>query len=217
MTNDPALRERLPRPPPCPLCAAPCWWNGWRLVHPMTAAPAGAAVRVEQWLARAKCSACRKGFTCLPEILYPRRQYQLDVVAHVVADVSLGGRSALVAARATGASPTSARRWTAWVAELAEPGELLRLASQIDPAAPTGTGISLHAGDGVRARAARVLDALEQLGAALVRSGVALAQRSGLGRVLGWQWSRFRDVVHLVTEPKTLSPALAMGGASGGP
>lgn len=209
-------RERPSRPPRCPWCGAACWWNGWRLVHPVIADPSGVAARAEQWLSRAKCSACKKSFTCLPEVLYPRRQYQLDVVAEVVADVSLGERSAPAAAREVGASPTSARRWTAWVAALAEPGELLRATSQLDPTAPVGAGLSRHAGDGIRARAARVLDALEQLGAALVRRGVALAHRTGLGRVLGWQRSLFGDVVGLIAEPNTLSPAMALGGAPSG-
>jgi hypothetical protein len=217
MTEDLAARGRPSRPPPCPLCAAPCWWNGWRLVHPVIADASGRATRVAQWLARSKCTACHKSFSCLPDALYPRRQYQLDVVADVVAAVSLGDRSAAAAARDAGASPTSARRWIAWVAALAAPAVLLAAAAQLDPQAPVGAGLAHHAGDGVRARAARVLDALEQLGAALVTSDVALAQRTGLGRVLGWQWSRFRDVVHLVVEPKTLSPALALGGAPGGP
>jgi hypothetical protein len=177
---------------------------------------AGAATRVEQWLARAKCSACRTSFTCLPEVLYPRRQYQLDVVAGVVAAISLGESSAPAAARAVATSPTSARRWVAWVAALVEPGELLRATAKLDPTSPAGSGISRHLGDGVRARAARVLDALEQLGAALARRSGALAMRSGLGRVLGWQRSLFGDVVHLVTEPKTLSPAMDLGGTPGG-
>jgi transposase-like protein len=185
-------------------------------VHPVIGDPSGTAARVEQWLARAKCSACKRSFTCLPEVLYPRRQYQLDVVAAVVAAVSLGNSSVPAAAREAGASPTSARRWVAWVAGLASPSELLRVTAQIDPAAPVGIGLSRHAGDGVRARAARVLDALEQLGTALGRRGVALAQRSGLGRVLGWQRSLFGDVVGLVAEPKTLSPAMALGGAPSG-
>jgi hypothetical protein len=185
-------------------------------VDPVIVDAAGVAVRREQWLARAKCRACRKSFTCYPEMLYPRRQYQLDVVAQVVATVSVGGSSAPAAARLGGASPTSARRWTAWVAALVEPGELLRVASQIAPAAPVGTGLSRHGGDGVRGRAARVLDALEQLGTALVRGGVVMAMGSGLGRVLGWQRSVFGDVVHLVAEPKSLSPAMALGGGPSG-
>jgi hypothetical protein len=185
-------------------------------VHPVIAAEDGGAVRVERWLARAKCSACRTSFTCHPDELYPRRQYQLDLVAQVVAGVSLGERSAPAAASEVGASPTSARRWVTWVAALAEPGELLRATVRIDRTAPAGSGISRHAGDSVRARAARVLDALEQLGAALVRLGIALAQRSGLGRVLGWQRSLFGDVVGLVSEPKTFSPAMARGGGPSG-
>ena len=186
-------------------------------MHPVIADPSGAAARVERWLARTKCSACLKSFTCLPEALYPRRQYQLDVVAQVVAAVSLGDESAPVAAREVGASATSARRWVRWVAGLASPSELLRVAAQLDAAAPVGVGLSRHAGDGVRARAARVLDALEQVGAALGRRGVALALRSGLGRVLGWQRSHFGDIVQLVAEPSSLSPALALGGAPRGP
>lgn len=183
---------------------------------PVISAEDGATARVEKWLARAKCRACRTSFTCYPDELYPRRQYQLDVVAQVVAAQSLGERSAPAAARAIGASPTSARRWVGWVAELMDPGELLRMTVKVDPTAPAGSGISRHVGEGVRARAARVLDALEQLGAALLRSGVTLAQRSGLGRVLGWQWSASGDVVGLVSEPKTLSPAMARGGAPSG-
>lgn len=185
-------------------------------MRPVIGTEDGTAVRVEKWLARARCLACGTSFTCRPDDLYPRRQYQLDVVAQVVAGISLGERSAAATASEVGASPTSARRWVMWVAALAEPSELLRATAQIDPTVPAGIGISRHVGDGVRVRAARVLDALERLGAALVRRGLALAERSGLGRVLGWQRSAFGDVVNLVSEPKTLSPAMARGGAPSG-
>jgi transposase-like protein len=185
-------------------------------VHPVILDATGTATRTERRIARAKCSACRYGFTSYSDELYPRRQYQLDVVARVVAEIAVGHASAPAAARELGASPTSARRWTKWIAEIAETSELLRVTRHLDPAAPAGGGLSLHAGAGVRHRAACVLDALEQLGAALVRRGVALVQRSGLGRVLGWQRALFGDVVNLVTEPKTLSPAMALGGAPSG-
>lgn len=177
---------------------------------------ADTATRTERRIARAKCSACRYGFTPYSDELYPRRQYQLDVVARVVAEIAVGQRGAPAAARLVGASTTSARRWTKWIAELADASELLRVTRYVDPAAPAGAGLSLHIGAGIRHRAACVLDALEQLGAALVRRGVALVQRSGLGRVLGWQRSLFGDVVNLVTEPKTLSPAMALGGGPSG-
>ena len=185
-------------------------------MHLVATGPSGAPERTEHWLARAKCTSCRKSSTCRPDELYPRRQYQLDVVADVVAQVALGAKSAPAAARTAGASPTSARRWTAWVAALAEPADLLRVATSIEPSVPAGIGLSHQAGDALRHRAARVLAALEQLGTALVRRGVALAARTGLGRVLGWQRALFGDVVHLVAEPKTLSPALARGSGSMG-
>ena len=54
-----------------------------------------------------KCSCCRRAFTCYPPGGYPQRQYQLDVVADVVAGVALGSEpTAQVAAMVT-ASPTS--------------------------------------------------------------------------------------------------------------
>jgi hypothetical protein len=174
----------------------------------------GGVEQAERSLARAKCTACRRSFTCYPGELYPRRQFQLDVLATAVAEVSLGGASAPAAARSVGASATSVRRWTAWVAGLAEPCVLLGVAAHLDPDAPVGAGLSAaSSGASVRACAGRVLAALEHLGMALVRRGVALAARSGLGRVLGWQHVAHGDVVGLVREPKTLSPAMALGGA----
>lgn len=156
---------------------------------------------------------CRHSFTLYPDELYPRRQYQLDVVAHVVAATSLGAERAPVAAGKVGASATSARRWTAWVADLVDPRVLLSMVARLDPDAPVGAGLAmLQPMAGVCGRAGQVLGALEQLGAALVRCGVAFVARSGLGRVLGWQRAQHGDVVGLVTEPKTLSPAMVIGG-----
>jgi Domain of unknown function (DUF6431) len=210
-----------PRPPPSPCHTAPSWWNGWRWVHPIVLGTAldveppkrvdvEPPKRVEHRLARAKCSKCRRSFTCYPDELYPRRQFQLDVVARAVAQVSLGAASAPAAARSAGASATSVRRWTAWVAGIAEPHVLLGVAARLDPDAPVGAGLSAATwGSGVRARAGRVLTALEHLGMALVRRGVALAARTGLGRVLGWQRLAHGDV----PEPETRSPGMALGGA----
>ncbi len=207
---------RPARPPASPCCTVRSWWNGWRSVSPVIPSAQGAAC-VERQLARAKCSSCRRSFTCYPAELYPRRQFQLDVVAVVVAAVSLGGESAPTAARSVGASATSARRWVAWIGQLAEPQMLLGVVAHVDPDAPAGIGLSMApSGSGVHACAARVLAALEQLGTALVRRGLALAARSGLGRVLGWQRAVHGDVIGLVAEPKSLSPAMALGGARAG-
>jgi len=207
-------RKRPERPPPCRLCDGRSWWNGWRLVFP-TVATLVAGV-VEWWelpLAKAKCSACKHGFTCYPPGIYPQRRYQLDVVADVVADVALGDVSARHAAEMARATASSARRWVAWVAALAKPRDLLATAARLDPDAPIGAGLAAVA---TRAPAAHVLAALEQLGSALVRAGVAAAERTGLGRVLGWQHAAHGAVFGLGDSGLRPSPATVLGGGKGG-
>jgi hypothetical protein len=137
---------------------------------------------------------------------YPRRQYQLDVVAEVTAAVAIGGESVADTAASSSASPTSVRRWSAWIAALADVTALHAVAAQLDPStAPVATPTP-------RSRTAAVLDALEVLGAALVRVGVAVVERTGLGRVLGWQHRAHGDVLGLVAGPRRFSPAMACGG-----
>lgn len=207
-------RRRAERSPACRRCGARSWWNGWRVVFP-TVATFVAGI-VEHWelpLARAKCSSCKRGFTCYPAGIYPGRRYQLDVVADVAADVALGGKSAARAAAAVHATASSARRWLAWVAALAKPRDLLAVAARLDPDAPTGAGLGALS---PRAPAARVLAALEQLGAALVRAGVAMAERTGLGRVLGWQHAAHGAVFGLGDSGLHPSPATVLVGEKGG-
>jgi hypothetical protein len=205
-------RERGERPPPCRTCDAPSWWNGWRVIFPVVLGALGGVVARWEWpVPRAKCSRCRHAFTCYPPELYPRRPYALDVVALVVAAVVVGGRSFARAAREADASTTSARRWTRWVAALAAPGDLCAVATRVDPDGAASTGLSTGAPSStVRGAAARVLAALESLGAALARRGVACAERSGLGRVLGWQRRAHGEVVRLTRPPRRLSPAMAL-------
>lgn len=211
-------RQRAERPPPCSRCRGRCWWNGWRVVFP-TVATLVARI-VERWelpLAKVKCSSCKHGFTCYPPGIYPRRRYQLDVVADVAADVALGGASAARAALTVHATASSARRWVAHVAALARPRDLLAVAARLDPDAPMGAGLGgLPAGPTERARAARVLAALEQLGSALVRAGVVMAERTGLGRVLGWQHAAHGAVFGLGDAGLHPSPATALGRGEGG-
>jgi len=175
---------------------------------------------VERWelpLAKAKCSSCKYGFTCYPPGIYPGRRYQLDVVADVAADVALGGSSAGRAAAAVHATASSARRWLAWVAALARPHDLLAAARRLDPDGPAGAGLgALPATPTARTRAAHILAALEQLGAALVRAGVVATERTGLGRVLGWQHAAHGDVYGLGAAGLHLSPATVLGREKGG-
>jgi len=213
-------KERPDRPAPCRLCGGPAWWNGWRLVFPVVAAlVTGALERWELPLPLAKCSRCRHGFTCYPDGIYPRRQYGLDVVAGAVASVAFGRASAAEAARTTGAGATSVRRWLAWVAALAQPCDLVTAAAHIDPDAPAGAGLAIvvEPRTTTRSRAALVLAAFEHLGLALVHRGLALGARTGLGRVLGWQYATHGDVYGLVAGVRHFSSAMALGGRAGGP
>lgn len=98
------------------------------------------------------------------------------------------------------------RRWSAWIAALAEVEALHAIAAQVDPSTAT------VATPTPRSRTAAVLDALEVLGAALVRAGLAVVERTGLGRVLGWQHLAHGDVLGLVAGPRRFSPAMAPGG-----
>lgn len=212
-------RSRAERPPDCRRCQGRSWWNGWRVIFPLVATAIAAVV--ERWelpLARAKCSACQRSFTCYPEGIYPYRQYQLDPVAEVVAKGVLGGQPVAPLASSLGAAVSSVRRWTRWIADLARPGDLLALASRLDPDAPTGEGLPrVDAGSPVTARAAEVLGALEQVGGALGRRGWAAKVRTGLARFLGWQLSTQSVVVGLGLTLGSFSPAMVLGGNGAGP
>jgi transposase-like protein len=154
--------------------------------------------RRELSLARAKCSSCGGSFTLYPADVYPGRRFQLDAVADTVARVVLGGERVADAARAVDTTASSVRRWAAWIAILAEPAALVQATARVDPDGPPGAGLSsVTAAHPRRARAARVLAALEALGLALARAGVAAATavRTGLARVLHWQHAAHGDVV----------------------
>lgn len=206
-------RSRPARPPPCPKCKAESWWNGWRLANAVAKTALDEVCRrIGCWLSRAKCASCRHGFTLYPADFYPHRQFQIDVVADVTAAIALGAEVPAQAAKRAMASATSARRWTAWVSGLASPAVLLSVAQRLAPDVSVGIGVAaFDASSPVRARAGQVLAALEELGAALVRRGVELVSRTGLGRVLEWQRRAHGDVVYLTTEPNRLSPPMELG------
>jgi hypothetical protein len=181
----------------------------------------GALERWELWLPLGKCSVCHHGFTCYPRGFYPHRQYQLDVISGVAANIALGEQSVAESCRGQGVSGSSGRRWSKWVADLAAPDELLALAAKLDPRAAVGTGMSLlgvaSPSNPMHQRVALVQSALEQLGAVLTRLGIATWARTGLGRVLGWQFDVHRVLVRLVVPPTRLSPALEIEEGASGP
>jgi len=201
------------RPAPCPRCRGATWWDGWRRIFPVVDGG-----RREEWLHRATCKGgCPSFVEARPEGLYPHRQYQPDVVAGVVAAVVLGNETPRQAAARVGASPTRARRWSRWVATLVEVRAALALAASLSTDGTAGAGLSTTPGDSVRATAARVLQALEYLGEALVRAGVTLTSKTGLGRLLEWRQRRHGEVVHLVAEPSRFSPGMALTAPGGAP
>lgn len=167
-------------------------------------------------LSRGRCKSrqCRD-FVVRPGDLYPHRQYQPDVVANVVAAVAIGGETPAKAAATVNASATSARRWTGWVAKLIEVAAALALAGRLWPDGVAGAGLSSTSLPSMPAPATRALHALEHLGEALLRTGAVLVSKSGLGRVLEWQHRAHGDVVHLVAEPRSFSPAMALGRSGG--
>jgi hypothetical protein len=198
-------RARAARPPPCATCRSACWWNGWRATRPVVLGTEGVE-RHERWLPRSKCGACQVSATVYPPGFYPQRQYQLDVVVGVVAAVELGDDAVARTAASFTASPRSAWRWRRWVGVLADAAALHALAAQVDPtSAPVATAAPATP-------TMAVIAALEVLGAALARAGLAMVERTGLGRVLGWQHRAHGVVVGVVAGPTRLSPAMAHGG-----
>ena len=187
------------------------WWDGTRRVLIVVPAPAGDAVASEvRTRARGKCTACRHGFTVYAAGEYPRRVYQPDVVARVVAAHAIGAQGAAAAGARAGASATSARRWTRWLAALIDVGALLAIAAQLDAESAHGAGLAGSSGHGVRALASRALSAMEALGKALVQTGVRLASVTGLGRLLEWQFVAHRVAVPLTGRGAAASPRMVI-------
>jgi|CXWL01.1.fsa_nt_gi transposase-like protein len=162
---------------------------------------------------RGRCKSGCVDFVDRPDGVYPHRQYQPDVVARAVAAVVVGGATPAKAAATVEASTTSVRRWTRWVAKLVDVAAVLALAGQLCPAGVAGAGLAATtAATSNHASAARVLHALEMLGEALLESGAKLISKSGLGRLLEWQHRTQGDVIHMVSEPRSFSPGMALGG-----
>ena len=205
-------RQRPEVPPASPCCNAPSWWNGWRRVFPVVVLALGAAAqREERWLARSKCSTCRAAWTLFPPGWQPGHQFQPDAVARAVAARAVGKQSFRAAGATIGACASSVRKWTRWCGGVAEPAEALAVAAQLDPEGAHGNGLAARTEhSGPDRRVAQVLDALESLGAALVRAGLALASVTGLGRVLEWQRAVARKTL-VVGAAGSSSPPSALG------
>jgi hypothetical protein len=195
------------RPPPCPVCGVPGWWNGWVLVAQMVVGQGGAVERVmdvPRHRARCRVPDCPCGSWTIYEAGgYPRRSFTLAVAAAAIAELALAASATLTSvARHWQCDRRTVVRWRTWVAGIAAPATLTRLCSQLDPdglPAPTPIGL---------ATPGLVLLLLECLARLLRAQGVPLEAGPGLGAILRHQFERFRAVSWLTRA----SPALRVYG-----
>jgi hypothetical protein len=187
------------RPPPCPDCAGPAWWNGTRVVSECGKGDSGVEHVADEVRRRARCPSkdCpRRGWTVYEDDSYPHRVFALDLVVSAVGAVVLAQATLTAAAKAHWCSRDSVRRWVAWVERLAEPAELMRACTRLEPRGLPG-GLS-------RADipcAGTVLHLLDRLADLLADRGVRLRPLcSGLARILADQLERL-GAVFLLTKP----------------
>lgn len=186
----------IDRPPPCYACKRPTWWNGSRIVSCMRRRDAQVVHESGIVRRRACCSTkdCPvKSFTVYEEDSYPHRVFQLVVVASAVAAATIAKQTFTNVAKLHGCSRDSVRRWVAWLGNLTDPRELMRLCTKLEPRGLPGALISA-----AMPEAAAVLHLLDRLGDLLVERGVKLPLLDhGVARVLKHQLVEFGDVYYL--------------------
>ncbi|MFH0902454.1 MAG: hypothetical protein V2A73_17630 [Pseudomonadota bacterium] len=152
---------------------------------------------------RRACCSCpdcpHDSFTVYEDDSYPHRVFALDLLASAVIMVVGGGRT-LTSHRC---SRDTVRRWIRWIARLAEPPELMRACTRLEPhGLPGGLAVASMP------CAAAVLHLLDQFANLLADRGVRLRSlRSGLSRILADQLERL-GAVFFLTKP---SPPLRVG------
>ena len=199
------------RPPACIMCGVATWWNGTRVVSAVRRCTAGVEYFSGIIRRRARCPSrqCPQGsWTIYEQEAYPHRVFDLAVVVSAVSAVVLAGRTLCASAVAHQCSRDSVRRWKRWVEELAEPDDLLRACTELEPDGLAGA----LAPSGME-RAAAVLHLLDRLAELLTIRGVAMMEAScSLGRVLRHLLARFGEVFWLT---RSSPPLLADVGRLG--
>lgn len=132
-------RGRPPRPTACFFCDwRRVWFDGWRVVFAVVLVD-GVVHRFGDglFLQRVKCARCEVAWTLYPPWMWPRMQFQLDVVevatlGYVVQPMATY-RSV---AEAVGCSPTTVWRWVGWCATVAEPGAVVAQVAMMHASTP---------------------------------------------------------------------------------
>lgn len=199
------------RPPPCPVCWGPCWWDGWRLVAQMVADAVGLVVSlVEVPRHRARCQdpACPgRSWTIYEAGGYPCRTFVLAVAGLALAALAVDVDATLASvAQRCQCDPRTVGRWKRWVAGLVDPAALSRLCSRLEP-----EGFPPPRPDGMALAGFLVL-LLEHLARLLREQGVPLAPGPGLAAILRHQFDRFRAVSWLTGASPPLQVEWAMAG-----
>lgn len=200
--------KKFERPPCCPNCRSPTWWNGTRIVSSVCLVGSLVKHLSEVVRRRARCpnKKCTMGsFSIYESDSYPHRLYRLMLVVKAVAAATIGRLSYSAVARLYQCSRDSIRRWCRWVAKLADPSQLMQACARLDAFTFPGavlTGIS---------RAGVVVYMFDRLATLLTERGLKLPNfESGLVSNLIDQLVRFRHVLHLTKSSPPL--LIALGG-----
>lgn len=202
------------RPPACPDCAGPTWWNGTRSVCECSKPGCALEFSTDVLRRRLRCPAkdCPRGsWTLYASAAYPHRVFTLDLVISAVSAVVFARATLTGAGKAHGCSRDSIRRWVRWVERLGDPQDLLRACTRLEPqGVPGGLDPSRLS------QAAAVLHLLDRLADLLAERGVRAARSCspstkspGLVRILKDQLVRLGAVFYLTKSSPPLRADLA--------
>lgn len=220
------------RPPPCPHCSGPRWWDGWRLLQRQATLDLdGGLLWIEDlWRRRARCwnPECTGRSSTLYEVQgYPYRWFTLAVTVSAVLELlEVKGATLVSVARHWECHPTTLGRWVEWIGLLVEVAVLFKVCwlhdssgmpppvykpRRQDLGSPKATPPPTWQ---VKATLVGSLILLFEWLAKLHRdAGVPLDKQSGLGAILCHQFDRFRQVSLLTKASPPMQPeVLWLGG-----
>ena len=177
----------------CPFCGGPGCRDGFRLVKSQVHLDAaGNPVRIEG-IARPRwrCSGCGRSWTLYEAGAYPHRTFSPTVEAAAVAELTTAPGATLTSvARAFHCDRRTVGRWVRHVAGIADPDDLSRTCTRLDPSGLLAPCLRL-------ARGGHLLLLLDHLARLLRDRGVPLEPGPGLAAILRWQFDRFRTIAFL--------------------